>query len=181
MDSQTILEMDSDSGSFEMSSDEDLPKKKPIVDDSQGPTTINGEPTDWDGHGASKAALALPPAKRHKTAEGFQEFQLDLNQLMLEDAMGRGTGGLGSQKRVPNKPYVKWAITTKGDLPFVLNQETNMIQCGFVKMTMKTDPHTDRRHITCLSGCGPQCQEHTHKKCECYCHYLQKDYDSRHW
>ena len=86
-------------------------------------------------------------------------------------------------ERAGSKPLVKWIATPCGEIPYVKNMDSGLVHCGFAKMKILYDNTTfpPGRGILCLSGCESKRHDTSAKmQCDCFCHILQKDYDSRH-
>ena len=85
---------------------------------------------------------------------------------------------------IPKEFMAKWIATPKGILPFVKNMETDLVHCGYTRMKVlhfksELGAH-DYRSVVCMSGCSTNaCQTVASPDCDCVCHILQKDYDSR--
>ena len=92
-----------------------------------------------------------------------------------------------SIETIPQVFMAKWVATPRGILPFVKNMETGLVHCGFTKMNVlhfkDTSGCGDVWSVICLSGCNTvgECPRdgNSNQECACFCHILQKDYDSR--
>ena len=78
----------------------------------------------------------------------------------------------------PSAFRVKWVQTAHGLVPFVRNEDTQIVHCGLVQMKVFSDwggPPT----VLCKKGCHWDCPGHTKNHCGCHCHLLQWHYQSR--
>jgi hypothetical protein len=135
------------------------------------------EPTVLDSHGDSQDIAACPGGSQNgpEDQEGLPEPASKRTKKMMNPAF------LGEV--LPKQFMAKWISTEKGILPFVKNLDTDVVHCGFTRMKVlhfKSDSGTDDyRSVVCMSGCAVECQKEGTEECDCVCHLLQKDYDSR--
>lgn len=132
---------------------------QPTVPDSPGPADTQEYSVAGDDTQQQDAFPAEPASKR---------LRLDTPTASTEV--------------VPKQFSAKWIATRKGILPFVKNLDTGLVHCGFTKMKViyfKSDMGLDDyTSVVCLSGCI-DCPRDGITDCECVCHLLQRDYDSR--
>lgn len=78
---------------------------------------------------------------------------------------------------IPQNFRVKWVVTSGGLVPFVMNQDTQVIYCGLCRMQVFfTDGIAT---VICLKGCHWNCPGHSANHCGCHCHILQWHYRTR--
>lgn len=71
------------------------------------------------------------------------------------------------------KDGVRWLQSDDGiTVPFILRAETGIVHCGAVEMQVLKSS-SGKATVLCLTGCAPL------PYCACFCHMLQKYYDSR--
>lgn len=78
---------------------------------------------------------------------------------------------------IPSNFRVKWVVSGPDLVPFVMNQDTQIIYCGRTKMKVfSTDGIAT---VICLKGCHWNCPGHEKGHCGCHCHTLQWHYRTR--
>lgn len=80
----------------------------------------------------------------------------------------------------PCKDMIKWVHTESGLVPFVLNNQTQVVHSGRSEMTVtRSRGHAGEIvQVTCIKGCATNCGE-PGVQCQCLCHLLQEHYLSR--
>lgn len=78
---------------------------------------------------------------------------------------------------IPSTFRVKWIVSGPDLVPFVMNQDNQIIHCGRTKMQVfSTDGIAT---VICLKGCHWNCPGHDKGHCGCHCHTLQWHYRTR--